>query len=323
MGRDNPAAWLDVLSRFKEELEEFLDSSHAADDEQGSVAVCTDMVDAIMSFAEDLKADPTNWVVSSLEKDGEGSVEEVGFQPILVGGYTAPLFSMADSILLMSATVFSKERLCDVLGIGEEETCFIRVSESSFPVENRRIRALNVAQLNQATIEASLPIIARTIDEIMGNHVGERGVIHTTSYRQANYIMQHLSEPNKARLTTTEGSPDRSSLLRGHGVRTASVLISPSLFQGVDLKDELSRFQVIVKVPYPDLSDRRTGVLLRRNQTWYDWQTALRLVQTYGRSVRSETDHAVTYVLDSNFTSFLGTHRDLFPAYFLEALVER
>ncbi len=323
MGRDNPASWLDVLLRFKEELEEFLDSSHAGDDEQGRVAVCMDMVDAIMSFAEDLKANPTNWVVSSLEKDGEGSVEEVGFQPILVGKYTAPLFSVADSILLMSATVFSKERLCDVLGIREEEACFVRVSESSFPVENRKIRALNVAQLNQATMEASLPIISRAIDEIMSNHPGERGVVHTTSYKQVNYIMEHLSEPNRDRLTTTEGNPDRSGLLRGHGVKTGSVLISPSLFQGVDLKDELSRFQVIVKVPYPDLSDRRTAVLLQRNQTWYDWQTALRLVQTYGRSVRSETDYAVTYVLDSHFMSFLRIHRDLFPAYFLEALVER
>jgi len=56
---------------------------------------------------------------------------------------------------------------------------------------------------------------------------------------------------------------------------------------------------------------------------WYAWQTALRLVQTYGRSVRSETDHAATYVLDSQFTWFLQQHRDLFPEYFLEAIRSR
>ncbi len=321
LGRDDPAAWLDVLLRFKEELEEYLDSSHTLDD-QGRIAVCADLVDAIGVFAADLKADPKNWVVSDFERNSQGSIEEVSFEPILVSRYTAPLFSVADSVLLMSATVFSKERLCEVLGIMEEEASFIQVSESSFPVENRRIRPLNVAHLNQSTLEASLPIIARTIDDIMNNHPGERGVIHTTSYRQANYIMDNLSEQNRERLTTTEGSSDRSDLLRGHGERKASVLISPSLFQGVDLKDELSRFQVIVKLPYPDLSDRRTGILLQRNQNWYDWQTALRLVQTYGRSVRSETDYAVTYVLDSNFTRFVSAHKDLFPAYFLDALSE-
>jgi hypothetical protein len=38
--------------------------------------------------------------------------------------------------------------------------------------------------------------------------------------------------------------------------------------------------------------------------------------------VRSETDHAVTYVLDSNFLSFVNSHRELFPKYFLDALSE-
>ena len=102
--------------------------------------------------------------------------------------------------------------------------------------------------------------------------------------------MEHVSEHNRARLVTTEGSTARSELLQTHGATGASVLISPSLYQGVDLKDDLARFQVIVKVPYPDLSDRRTRVKMQRDRGWYDWQTALRLVQTYGRSVRSETD---------------------------------
>lgn len=33
---------------------------------------------------------------------------------------------------------------------------------------------------------------------------------------------------------------------------------------------------------------------------------------------RSETDHVVAYVLDSNFMEFVGAHRGLFPAYFLK-----
>jgi ATP-dependent DNA helicase DinG len=194
------------------------------------------------------------------------------------------------------------------------------VKESSFPVENRPIYALNVAQLSRSTMEASLGTIARAVDEVMTRHAGERGVIHTTSYQQARYIMDHVSLYNRARLSSTENVSSRSALLKAHGSTSESVLISPSLYQGVDLKDELSRFQVLVKVPYPDLSERRTRVKLERDPGWYDWQTALRLVQTYGRSVRSATDHAVTYVLDSNFTWFLSKHRELFPEYFMDAL---
>ena len=220
----------------------------------------------------------------------------------------------------MSATVFSEELICRSLGISQDKAQFIRVAESTFPVENRRIHAMDVAQLNRASMDASLESIAKAVDEIMDRHANDRGVIHTTNYSQVSYIMEHVSEQNKKRLVTTQGSLARSELIRTHGATDASVLISPSLYQGVDLKDDLSRFQVIVKVPYSDLSDKRTLVKMNRERGWYDWNTALRLVQTYGRSVRSETDSAVTYVLDSNFTSFVNSHKELFPAYFLEAI---
>jgi len=74
--------------------------------------------------------------------------------------------------------------------------------------------------------------------------------------------MAHVSELNRARLSSTENVSSRSALLRVHGSTDESVLISPSLYQCVDLKDELSRFQVLVKVPYPDLSERGTRVKL-------------------------------------------------------------
>jgi len=223
----------------------------------------------------------------------------------------------------MSATVFSKEAFCRTLGVPEAETAFIRVKESSFPVENRRIYSLAVARLSRESMDASMGGIAMAVDEIMNRHAGERGIVHTTSYAQDRYIREHVSPLNRARLSSTEGVSSRPALLKAHGSRDESVLISPSLHEGVDLKDELSRFQVLVKVPYPDLSDRRTRIKLERNPGWYDWQTALRLVQTYGRSVRGETDHAVTYVLDSHFPSFVRNHRDLFPEYFLEAIRSR
>src|SRR5216684_3733489 len=102
-------------------------------------------------------------------------------------------------------------------------------------------------------MDSSLESIASAVDVLMTRHGGERGVIHTTTYKQANYILEHVSEKNRARLVTTQGSNSRSELLRTHASAEASVLISPSLYEGVDLKEDLSRFQVIVKVPYPNL----------------------------------------------------------------------
>ncbi len=322
-GLEDPTTWLSIFSSLKEMLNEFISLNTAEDIDQELIATCGDMLKDLNKFTENLKTYPSNWVVNNLEKDPSGSVDKVIFQPIVVADYTLPLFNLADNILLMSATVSSKERLCKVLGIEEGEAFFIPINESTFPSENRPIYALNVARLNRASMDVALFQISRAVNEIMNKHAKERGVIHTTSYLQARRIIQNISESNRRRLVTTEGSFDRSVLMQIHGENDASVLISPSLYQGVDLKDESSRFQVIVKVPYPDLSNRRIRVKLERDREWYDWQTALRLVQTYGRSVRSEEDHAVTYVLDSNFSNFVNMHRNLFPKFFLESLKEK
>jgi len=324
------AAWLGALGDAKETLRGFFDAHEGDLTMQDRLTSCRGMLESLEGFADELKDAPENWVVSGVRKTatldayggGASLVDEVVFQPLDVARYTSQLFDTAETVLLMSATVFSEELLCKALGIPQESAQFVRVAESSFPVENRKIYAMDIVQLNRATLDASLESIAKAVDEIMDRHAGERGVVHTTSYYQANYIIAHVSERNRERLVTTEGSTARSELLHAHGATGASVLISPSLYQGVDLKDDLARFQVIVKVPYSDLSDKRTQVKMQRDRGWYDWQTALRLVQTYGRSVRSETDHAVTYILDSNFPSFVRGHRELFPAYFLEALSE-
>ena len=98
------------------------------------------------------------------------------------------------------------------------------------------------------------------------------------------------------------------------------MLISPSVHTGLDLKGDLSRFQILVKVPYPSLGDR----WIKKKQTrdggkWYRWQTVLKTVQAYGRSVRSKDDCAKTYLLDSSFDDFIRSNK--FPGWFLEAIM--
>ena len=90
----------------------------------------------------------------------------------------------------------------------------------------------------------------------------------------------------------------------------------------MDLKDDLSRFQIIVKVPYPDLTDRKIAAMKERDQKWYTWNTVLRLIQAYGRSVRSKDDYATTYVLDSSISFLLKNAQELMPKWFTEAIIQ-
>jgi Rad3-related DNA helicase len=55
----------------------------------------------------------------------------------------------------------------------------------------------------------------------------------------------------------TDPEIERDEIISEHiAAKKPTVLISPSLHLGLDLKDDLSRFQIITKVPYLSLADR-------------------------------------------------------------------
>jgi Rad3-related DNA helicase len=90
------------------------------------------------------------------------------------------------------------------------------------------------------------------------------------------------------------------------------------MINGVDLKDELSRFKVILKVPFPNLVSNKIKKRLESKPDWYNWKALIDLLQSYGRSIRNEEDWAETYILDECFDQILN--QKSVPKYFLEAL---
>ena len=84
--------------------------------------------------------------------------------------------------------------------------------------------------------------------------------------------------------------------------------------EGVDLKGDHSRFQIICKVPYPYLGDNIVRKRMAKNKKWYPMKTAISIVQSCGRSIRSISDTAVTYILDSDWKYFYRKNKDVFPA---------
>jgi ATP-dependent DNA helicase DinG len=69
----------------------------------------------------------------------------------------------------------------------------------------------------------------------------------STSYEQLNFIRENISKENRRRLLETDPEVQRDEIIEEHFKTTKpTVLISPSLHLGLDLKDDLSRFQVIV-----------------------------------------------------------------------------
>jgi Rad3-related DNA helicase len=103
--------------------------------------------------------------------------------------------------------------------------------------------------------------------------------------------------------------------------RPGSILFAQSMDRGIDLPGEACRVQVIAKIPFPSLGDRRTAarLYLPGGQDWYTVQTVRSIVQMTGRGVRSADDWATTYIFDAQFRN-LWKQRSLFPAYWREAV---
>ncbi len=248
--------------------------------------------------------------------------ETLTFKPVSVAPFAGPLlFGFAERVLMLSATILDPDTFLRGLGIDPADAEFVRV-DSDFPPENRPVYLRPCARLTRHQLERDLPKLVAEIAELCDAHPDDKGVIHAHSYRIASYIARNLPTRHAARLVTHAGPDGREAALEKH-VRDAgpTVLLTPSMTEGIDLADDLSRWQLICKIPYPYLGDPQVARRKDIDPAWYDWRTCLTVVQAYGRSVRSADDFAVTYILDADFPAFLKRQRRRLPEWFLEAVV--
>ena len=246
------------------------------------------------------------------------------------------LFSHAERVVFMSATILAFNPFLKALGIKREDTACLSVP-SEFPVENRRVYFKRVGSMSFKCIERTLPLMAQEVERIMRKHSNDKGIVHCVSFKVAKYLIDYLARHGMASRIVTHSSDDRFNQdMKRLGVfaieerelaiqqhidaKGPTVLFSPSMTEGLDLKDELSRFQVVAKVPYKAL-DPYVRARMARDPEWYTYQAALSLMQGVGRSVRSMTDWAKTYILDSDFESFIRRAGEMIPDWWAEAVL--
>jgi Rad3-related DNA helicase len=210
----------------------------------------------------------------------------------------------------------NKDAFCEVLGLPKDEVAFISIP-SPFPKENRPIIVSPIASMSMKNIDKGLPQMAKAVKAILDAHPNEKGIIHCHSYKIAQYLKRNV----RSRRLLTHTSQDREKKLKIHiSDSRPTVLLSPSMQEGVDLKGDLSRFQILCKVPYPYLGDKLVKKRMHKWKWWYPLQTAKMVVQSVGRSVRSETDSAVTYILDADWDRFYSRNKDIFPKSFRDTI---
>lgn len=263
-----------------------------------------------------------NFVINAPFRDERGSFRSLSIKPLDISKYVNAFFDLENKIF-MSATI-DKESFCENTGIEPNKVAFVDTPKSPFPPDKRRINFLNIRKLSySASREDELAVIQK-IDHIMSQHQDERGLILTSSEKKCHDIKNNLSEKNRKRIrichSRNENGMSQDEVLQEHSQDQDGVLLSSSLWEGVDLKDDLSRFQIIAKVPYPNLTEKRTKIKMEKFPLWYKSQTLMKLLQGFGRSIRSEEDWAVTYVLDSAAIDLLIQSKAMIPRSYHDVL---
>jgi hypothetical protein len=209
-----------------------------------------DLTDRVAGYMD--MDDHSQWLAWS---DDEGALT---VKPLSVTAQARDLFARARFVLILSATIFDFRTFRRVLGMPDEAVTFS--APSDFPLRNRPIIYIPVGDMAAQKMNHTIPNMCAEIERILNEFSGSKGVIHTHSYSINQRVSQYLAAKYGHRIIIHGQNPqDREQAIRLHCATDGpSVLVSPSLAEGVDLKGDLARFQIVCKVPYPRL-DAYTG----------------------------------------------------------------
>ena len=253
--------------------------------------------------------DKTQYII---EKDGERAT----FTPLKIDSLTNCLFDFAEVVVLMSATIVDKNIFAKTLGIKEFE--YVEI-ESTFEAKKSPIYCHTKYPLNYKTMDKFLPEVAKMTKGLADHHGSEKGIIHTHSFAITQTMQKTLK--GKRFLFREEGSTNET-IIKEHALRTdATVLVSPSLTMGLDLKGDLGKWQVIVKLPYPSLASKRVKKLFESDPNWYKMKMFISLIQACGRCTRCAEDESTTYILDGLSAKTIIENKNILPKHFLDRIV--
>ncbi len=214
---------------------------------------------------------------------------------------------MAEKFLFMSSTILNKDGYCKDLGIDPKDTAFLSL-DSDFPAENRPVYYIPKmkmnAKWNQPEQSQHRSEMIQAIKLTLDLHPDDTGLIHTGNYQIATWLVEELQGqiPHKIYHHNPDSGDDRNAIIEAFtNDKKPRILISPSSTEGLDLKEDLGRFAIFLKVPFGNLGDQWIKRRMELSAEWYQRQALINIIQGGGRVVRSKDDWGKVYIFDGSF----------------------
>lgn len=257
---------------------------------------------------------PENWVIDTHN-------ENLLFKPILINHYAdKSLLSFGKTRLFMSGSILKNHSFCETLGLEIDDSHIIEVPSIIDP-EQRPIYKEYVGSMSLKNRNIYINNIVNKILDIASRYPNYKGIVHTYTYVVSKMIEDRLGNNNRFIFHNSKNRQSQTQKFIDSD--EPKIFVSPYSFEGVDFKDDLARFQIIAKNPFPNMFDNNQ-YQARDKISDFHWVFELRskvLSQMYGRIVRSPDDWGDTYLIDSDIDSLLGPS-SLITGYMLEGFVD-
>jgi hypothetical protein len=160
--------------------------------------------------------------------------------------------------------------------------------------------------------------LANGLDNYINDlQVGGSGLIHVTYS-----LNKELSDYWEHKGRHLHDKDNKQHVLRNY-IKDGGVAIFSGMSTGINLKDDLARWNIISKLQYPNLVDVwvKKRMSLPDGKKWYELQTLRHIIQASGRTTRTENDWSVTIIADKRIHKLILNNLDKLPQSFKDSLI--
>lgn len=216
--------------------------------------------------------------------------------------------SKTNKVLFMSATLGDIDEYANMMGMEPEQYSGLRLG-STFDFEKSPIFLCKSGWLNYNNFDKNIDkVLMDTLKICETYHAKEKGIIHTSTFKICELLKAKINtglvaNPNRYLFYKSADEKEKCVQLMGSSM-LPFVIIGPSLYEGLDLKDEKGRFNIFMKVPYAGINSY-VRKKMERFPYWYKRNTVQKIVQGIGRTNRSINDYSTVYLMDSLFDKII------------------
>jgi Rad3-related DNA helicase len=212
--------------------------------------------------------------------------------------------------ILTSGTLL-KHDLSEMLGDEYEEYTI----PSPIPAANRGV-ILNPSSFKHNKSEMDLEALADRILEVQAK-TNLNAICHIT-YGMAPDMEMYLARKFQGNLFIYTKPEDKARTVNAYmesctKSREGNLLVGAGIVEGLDLKGDLARVNIITKLLFPNIGDPfiQKRMSLPDGRLFYLGETIKNMLQAIGRTTRGPDDKSVTEILDSNIFKLLTDGRKL------------